>query len=104
MHHRLAGESNPSPTIQYLLPSETRILEATLAVMLPPEGSSSMRTIDPGFSGRDSRTPQPFGFTSSVWQRSENLFVESRLVMRKGICARTLVPRRRCTSSGMGLE
>lgn len=68
---------------------------ATRAVVVLPPGRSSTRTCDPGLSGRGDRTPQPRGLTNKVWQDSENESDGSRLVRRKGICARTRVPFRR---------
>jgi hypothetical protein len=92
MHHRFPADSRPMPTSQYLLPSPGARLQATLAVTLPPHGNPSTRTRSPGFNGRAKRIPQPRGFTSTVWQFSENEIAGSTLVMRRGICARTRVP------------
>ena len=86
------------PTIQYLLPGDGGRLQATRAVALPPPGSPSTRTRRPGFKARPKRTPQPRGFTKTVWQFSESGTSGSILVMRKGICAFTRVPFRRCRS------
>ena len=95
MPQRFPGLSRPRPTSQYLLSSEIRRLLATLAVTDLPEGSSSTFTRIPGLRERGNRMPQPLGFTRRVWQRSEKRLAGSRLVTRKGICARTRVPRRR---------
>ncbi len=104
MHHRFPGVSRPMPTSQYLLSAEIRKLLAILAVTLLPEGSSSTRTRIPGLRERGKRTPQPLGFTRSVWHRSEKRVAGSRLVTRKGICAFSLVPRRLWTSSGISVR
>lgn len=85
------------PTIQYLLPWDGGKLHATRAITLPPPGSPSTRTRRPGFSARPKRTPQPRGFTNTVWQFSEKRTSGSMLVRRSGICARTRVPCRRCS-------
>ena len=84
--------SSASPTIQNLAPSGTQF--ATNAVAMRPPGSSSSRTGTPGSKGRDSRTPQPSVLTTSVWHCSENWMAGSRLVTRRGICARMRVLRR----------
>jgi len=93
MHQRFAGFSRQIPTNQYLLVK--RMLLATCAFTLEPPGNSSTRICAPGSSGRLKRTPQPCGFTERVWHLSENIALsESRLVTRRGICARTRVPLR----------
>src|SRR5947199_4362869 len=84
--------SSASPTIQNLTPSGTQF--ATNAVAVRPPGSSSSWTGTPGSKGRDSRTPQPSVLTTSVWHCSENWMAGSRLVTRRGICARMRVLRR----------
>ncbi len=94
MHQILAGSSKASPTSQYLPsePSGTQL--ATRAKALLPAGSSSIRTDKPQSTGRDKRTPQPSGLTTSVWQRSLSCMVGSWLVTRIGSCARIRVLRR----------
>ena len=84
--------SSASPTIQNLTPSGTQF--ATNAIAVRPPGSSSSRTGTPASKGRDSRTPQPSVLTTSVWHCSENWMAGSRLVTRRGICARMRVLRR----------
>ena len=98
IHQKLPVDSRPIPTTQYLPPGPGDRLLATCPSALRPPGSPSTRTRSPGFRGRTKRTPQPRGFTNRVWQFSENEIAGSMLVMRKGICARTRVPNRRCES------
>src|SRR6185437_6947423 len=92
---QVAWRFSAIPTIQYLLPSSSGRVQATVAAVIPRPGRSSMRNCVPFVSGRGERTPQPCGFTINVWQLSEN-FSPATLVIRTGICARTLVPSRRC--------
>src|SRR2546430_11300051 len=84
--------SSASPTIQNLAPSGTQF--ATNAVAMRPPASSFSRTGTTRSKGRNSRTPEPSVLTTSVWHCSENWMAGSRLVRRRGICARMRVLRR----------
>src|ERR1700722_19392811 len=90
----LPGASSAIPPTQYLLsvPNGTQL--ATRAVARVPVGSSSRKISVPGFSGRESRTPQPWVLTTSVGLAYEYVFMASRLVTRRGIWARIRVLRR----------
>jgi len=84
------------PMVQNRLPMPGGRMLATRAVVVLPPGKSSIRTHEPGVRGREERRPQPQGFTNKVWHNSEKGSDGSRLVTRKGICARTRVPCRLC--------
>lgn len=66
MHHKLPGASSAIPTIQYLLPSSSGRVQATVAAVIPLPGRSSMRNGVPFSNGRGDRIPQPCGFTINV--------------------------------------